>query len=58
MAQEFSQSGVKKYFPLQEKQMRMLVRNILNDPTQLAPQINLYAINDLTPFQSVNFIVP
>jgi len=41
MAQEFSQTGVVKYFPLQENQMRILVRNILNDPTDLTSQINL-----------------
>ena len=41
MAQEFSQNGVTKYFPLQEKQMRILVRNVLNDPTNLTSQINL-----------------
>ena len=40
MAHEFSEQRVLQYFPLQEKQMRMLVRNILKDPN--CPVISSY----------------
>jgi hypothetical protein len=57
MAQEFSQSSVHKYFPLQEKQMRILVRNILKDPTQLDSEVALYVTSNLILFRSlVNLI--
>ncbi|TFK32982.1 putative monooxygenase [Crucibulum laeve] len=41
IAQELGQSRVKHYYPLQEKQARALIRNILEDASTLESQIKL-----------------
>ncbi|KAF8154861.1 putative monooxygenase [Crassisporium funariophilum] len=41
IAQDFSQSMTPRYYPLQEKEARILVRNILKDPSSLLSQIQL-----------------
>ena len=39
---DFSQGMVPRYYPLQEKEARLLVKNILNDAASLTPQLQLY----------------
>ncbi|KAF7375449.1 putative monooxygenase [Mycena sanguinolenta] len=41
IAQDFSPSGVPRYYPLQETEARKLVHGLLDDPSTLASQIQL-----------------
>lgn len=42
VAQDFGQTMAPRYHSLQEKEARILVRNILKDPGNLVSQIKLY----------------
>lgn len=41
IAQDFGLSSTPKYYPLQEKEAAILVRNLLKDPSSLVEQIKL-----------------